>query len=372
MVNGLRLTPDRTGPGRHIEYVVQQWSRMTLPFDRVVLLTREPAAVEDLGSVTPVDIRSFAGRLPALVWEQVALPVRARGAAVLFCPAYTAPLLHRGPMVVANHGIYEALPGEFSRLDRLRTVPLFRASAHRAGRVIANSKPTRDDLVRYFGLPADSIDVIHPAPHDVFFRDHPPEAIAAEVERALGEQAPYLLFVGKLAKRRNIPNLVEAFARVRAADGDIEQRLLIVGPNTTDLDVAGLAGRHGVADAVTYIPYREPDELALLYAGADAFVLPTVYEGISQTMFEAMASGAPVLTVDHPTLDEGGGGAVLSVPEPSVEHLADGLRRIMTDPALRADLSARGREHAAGFSWTKVAESTAAILDRVGAEADAR
>jgi glycosyltransferase involved in cell wall biosynthesis len=105
--------------------------------------------------------------------------------------------------------------------------------------------------------------------------------------------------------------------------------------------------------------------LAKLYAGADAYVLPTTHEGISQTMFEAMASGTPVLSVEHPALKEGGGDAVLALPTPSVENLAKGLTTLLTNPDLRAEYSRKGRERAARFSWSNTAKETMEILDKM-------
>ena len=131
------------------------------------------------------------------------------------------------------------------------------------------------------------------------------------------------------------------------------------------LDVTGVAREHGVADLVTYLPHLDQEALALLYAGADAFVLPTTYEGISQTMFEAMASGTAVLTVEHPTLEEGAGDTVLALRTPSVVELVDGMRRLLEDEQLRESLVKHGRSRAREFSWTATARSTVEILDGV-------
>ena len=371
VVNALRVLGKPTGPGRHIEFLVQQWSRMSVPFDRIVVMSPGVPQISLMGAQTAIDFRTVARGWPKLAWEQVALPVAARGAAMMFCPTYTGPLLHRGPMVVANHGIYESVPGEFSWWSRLRATPLNRGSARRAARVIANSLSTRNDIVRHFGIPEAEIDLVYPAGHDLFFQSYPPEEIAAEVARALGEPAPYVIFMGKLAKRRHVPNLIRAFALVRR-EARLPHHLLIIGPNTTETPVDQVAAEAGVSDAVKYIPYLEQLPLAKLCAGADLYVLPTTYEGISQTMFEAMASGTAVLTVEHPTLAEGAADAAYAMPTPSVEDLARGLTALLTNPGLRAEYARRGRERARRFSWRSAAEQTMAILDRYARPADLR
>lgn len=371
VINGLRLVGNRTAMGRYIEYLAAHWRRMDIPFDRVVLMSPKEISLEhpDPCGRTEIVLRSFGGRSPLWVWEQYLLPRAARGAAILFCPSYTCPLFYRDRVVVANHGIYDRLTDEFSWWSRLRTTPLFRLSARRADRVIANSETTKADLIRYFNIQDFQIDVIYPAASDVFFDSNDNESIAQEVIRALGRKLPYILFVGKLSKRRNVPNLIEAFSRTRRSE-NLPHHLLIIGPNTASIPVSELTARHGVSKFVTYLPYLEQAQLARLYAGADLFVLPTIYEGISWTMLEAMASGTAVLTVDHPTLREGAGDAVFSMPTPSVDDLVKGLTCLLTDRSLRATYEQKGRERAKRFSWETVARQTMQILDREAAASD--
>ncbi len=369
VVNALRMSEQRTGQGRHIEFIAQQWSRMSLPFDRVVLMSPGALQLDGLGSTTEIELNTFEGQSGPALWEQVHLPRQARGAAMLFCPSYTCPLLHRGPIVLAVHGIYEAIPAEFPRLARIRATTINRLSCQRADRVIANSRATKDDLTRFFHVDPGKMDTIYPAAHDFYFEHHASADIEAEVVRAFGHTTPYVIFVGKLAKRRHIPNLIEAFAIARKRAG-LPHHLLIVGPNTSGIPLAELAQAHGLQDVVVHQPYVDLVPLARLYQGADLYALPTIYEGISQTMFEAMASGTAVLTVDHPTLVEGGADAVLSMPTPSVEDLADGLTRLLTDGDLRKSYAMRGRARAQRFSWGTVARDTLSILDRVARAAD--
>jgi len=371
VVNGLRLAGARTAMGRYIEAMAREWSHRDTPFTRIRVMAPTDGLLADIGVATPLEVHYFADRRTAVLWEQLSLPRRARGCSLLFCPAYTAPLAFGGPIVVANHGIYERLPDEFSRLHRLRASPLHRLSARRARRVIANSRQTKTDLEDFFGLASERIDVVYPAASAAFSENHDPAEVAAEGRRTLGGDWPYLIFVGKLARRRNVPNLIEAFAIVQR-ELDLPHRLLIVGPNTGAVPVAELATRSGLDGRVVYLPHLEQRPLALLYAGATAFVLPTTYEGISHTMFEAMASGTPVLTVDHPTLAEGAGDSALALPSPSVPDLVHGLRTLLSDESLREELSRRGRERAKAFSWARAAEETMEILDRVAAPADRR
>lgn len=347
---------------RYIERMVSWWSRLPGPFDRIVVVSPAELAFSGLGDAVPVEVVVVASSWPLLAWEQLALPAAARGGAMLFCPSYTCPLTTSTRLVVANHGIYEAVPEEFSRWARFRTTPLYGLSAHRAGRVIVNSRQTATDLSRFLKVPAKKIDVVYPAAAEVFFEKHEPAECRAEVARVLGAMAPFVLFVGKLARRRNVPNLLEAFARA-VGEHQLPHHLVIVGPDTSGVSVPNLASAHGVADRVHWVPHMDHEPLARLYAQAELFALPTTYEGISWTMFEAMASGTPVLTVPHPTLEEGAGDAAYTVPTPSVADLETGLIALLSDTDLRRDLAARGRARAERFSWQHAASETMTILD---------
>src|SRR5262249_32441016 len=161
-----------------------------------------------------------------------------RGAALLLS-AYTCPLARRGPTVVCNYGIIDAVANTFSIWQRLRSTPINRASAQHADRVIANSQLVREDIGQYYGIERHKIDVVLPGPAPLFFERHPEDQVLPEAAAILGS-APYILFVGKMSRRRHIPNLVAAFATVRQ-DLGIPHHLLLVGPNSSGIHVDKLA-----------------------------------------------------------------------------------------------------------------------------------
>ena len=240
-------------------------------------------------------------------------------------------------------------PRSFAWLNGCAPLPSTFSSARRADHVIANSSwATKSDLIKFFGVPEEKLSVVLPAASDLCWEKYTPEQIRDEVVRNLGADVPYVVFVGKMAKRRHVPNLIEAFARVKKAHS-LPHRLLIVGPNTSDLPLDQLIDTAGGADVVRWTKHLEMLPLAKIYAGAQVYTLPTTYEGISQTMFEAMASGAAVLTVEHPVLAEGGGNAVLAVATPSVNDLAAGLEKLLLDKQYRLGSGVPGARERAGL-----------------------
>jgi glycosyltransferase involved in cell wall biosynthesis len=361
-VDASRLVGVRTGVARYLEYMLRYWSTSEIPFDRVELLS--PAPLQDVPESDAFRQRVMPSRGPGSWWQLTRLAPKASELNVLFAP-YAIPPGYRGRSVVSNMGILagpNAVPG-FRARGRLWH---FGHSARRADAVIANSAATKDDIVRYFGAAPEKVTVIWPGVDDAF---RPPRAgeherIAQAAERVLGERAPYVLFVGKLSVRRNVPALLEAFALMRAELPDL--RLLFVGPNTWNIPFEETAARLNLNGSVKHVKHLDQPTLAELYRGARAFALPTEKEGFSATILEAMASACPVVTLDHPALSEAGlDKAAMLVPDARPDTLAEALTRLVGDDALRDEVGERGRVRATDFSWEQTARKTIELTAEV-------
>jgi glycosyltransferase involved in cell wall biosynthesis len=307
----------------------------------------------------PRDPRFVARVLPGgrggLAWQQRRLRPASKGVDVLFAP-YAAPLGARAPVVIANLGIYEgdlAIPGWRARMRSWH----FARSARSAAAVIANSASTRRELERHYGVPQERVTVVWPGVDERFA----PEAPEGQVRGGNGSLGSYLLFVGKLSHRRHVPEVLEALAEVRRARADV--RLVVVGPDTSGVGVPARAAALGLGDAVTYLPHVEQDELAELYRGAAAFVLPTEAEGFSFTIPEALASGTPVVTLRHDALVEAGlEGAVVALPDADPGGIARAVLAVLDDPQHAARLREAGLGAVRRLSWAENARRTMDVL----------
>jgi glycosyltransferase involved in cell wall biosynthesis len=371
-VDGHRAAGGRVGVGRTLEYVLRSWSGRTLPFDEVRVFS--PCALADLSVDGRLTVDVVPARGPGIWWQLTRLRSRAAATDALFA-YYTLPPGLSGPSVVANLGIYEgefALPGWRARARSWQHA----RSAHRADGVIAVARSTKADMVNFYGVPPEKIAVVWPGADERFrpARKDEGEAIARTVDSVLGEQAPFLLFVGKLSLRRNVPNLLEAFGRVAADRPDL--RLLLVGPNSTQMDLDATLARLGIGAAVRHVEHLDQDALALLYRGALAFLMPTEREGWSQTTLEALLSGCPVMVLKGASLgvldyidertDAAREEAVLEALDPGPDALAAALRRLAEDGALRDRLREGGPECAAAFpTWDQHADEVMDILAQV-------
>ncbi len=357
-----RLAGKRTGVGRYLEYLLNSWAGQPSPFDQVRLFS--PAPIEGLPDDSRLSLRVEPSGGGGIGWQLARLRPKAAELDVMYAP-YTLPPGYRGRSVVANLGILEGphrLPGLWARAYSWH----FAYSARHADAVIVNSEASMSDLERYLGVDRDKVTVIWPGVDSSFRPAAAGEQgqVDAAVERHLGEPADYFLFVGKLSARRHVPELLEGFASVVADHPHL--RLLLAGPNSGDVPLEAIISELGIADRVRHVEHVEHDDLALLYRGARAFVLPTVQESFPTTALEALASGCPVITVAYPAIREAGlVDDVVALPDADAATLAGALRRMVEDEELHRTLSERGPGRAAGFGWDETARKTMEVLERV-------
>ncbi|HYZ81553.1 MAG TPA: glycosyltransferase family 1 protein [Solirubrobacteraceae bacterium] len=292
-------------------------------------------------------------RALAQSWEQLALPAQAArlGAALVFSPANLAPLAWPRNVVVVHDAAVLREPAAYSRAYRLWHERVGLAAARRAIAVIAVSQFTRRELIELAGLDPSRVRVI-PGGVDPRFT---PEVDAASVARRLGLERPYVLTIATADRRKNVDTLAPVAAAL-ATEG-IE--MVWAGDRRPYFQAATAAS--GVR-AVGYVPEAD---LAGLYAGARAFVLPSRYEGFGLTCLEAMACGTPVVAANRAALPETCGAAALLVDPDDPAALADAVVTAARGDAVRGQLRAAGLRRAAQFTWDRTATQVDALLSEL-------
>jgi glycosyltransferase involved in cell wall biosynthesis len=226
----------------------------------------------------------------------------------------------------------------------------FRIALREAAVLCANSEATKRRLVREYGIDADRVAITPLAP-----LVSPGHSQDATVLGRHGIRDPYVLHVGTLEPRKNQAALVRAFAAARL----VEHQLVCAGvPGWGAEEIQAAIASSGKADRIVVTGRVSDDELAALYASADAFAFPSVYEGFGMPLVEALAYGLPAVTSNDEALRELGADAVITIDPSDEAGFARALIRICTDDELRSELRAAGRARAAHYTWKACAEAT--------------
>lgn len=301
-------------------------------------------------------------------WEQLLAPFLLRVARpdVFHGVLNIAPLLCPTPSVITIHDLaFLSFPQTFRRVNRTYLTWATRASARGAARILAVSEFTKREIVRLLGIAPERIVVTYDACDSRFAPPEPERLAAFRARKGLPDR--FILFVSTLEPRKNIPTLLDAYARIAGAT---DAPLLIGGgkgwlyePIFARLEALGLG------DRVRMVGFIDADELPLWYAAATVFTMPSLYEGFGMPLLEAMACGTPVVASSSSSLPEVVGDAGLLAPPTDADALGAAILRLLNDADLRADLRERGLRQARRFSWAETAERTLrAYEDAAGAQ----
>ncbi len=224
-----------------------------------------------------------------------------------------------------------------------------------ADRVIAISEHTRRRALDWFGLPPEKASTIHLAvDHTRFVPARSPAPANAQ---------PYFLCLGNSRPYKNLPVALRAFARV--AHDRSEVRLVVAGRGDSTGELQALARELGISDRVSFEALPPHERLLTLLHGAVALVFPSLIEGFGLPVLEAMAAGCPAIISTCPTLTEIAGGAALASPAHDPDAFAVAMRRVLDDEPVRLECRRRGLERAAAFTWTRTAQATLAVYERL-------
>jgi glycosyltransferase involved in cell wall biosynthesis len=376
-INALFYQHPASGSGQYLSHLLHALAEVDQR-NEYILFGPKPLPQRNTGSLQPPfpyqvkAVPNFAARnenLEKVMWEQWTGPATAHkaGMDIFHVPHFAAPLFPHTPTVVTIHDVIPLrLPLYRAGTKVGAYIRLVARAAHSATLVITVSQHAKQDMIDALRLPAERIRVIYEAAGDEYRPVTDPDMLAAARKRyGLGER--YIFYLGGLDQRKNVPQLVRAFAHLYPQLNDPNLQLFISGnpdkqQGSLFPDPRPVAADLGMSGQIIYRFVEEEDKPAI-YSGASLFVFPSLYEGFGLDPLEAMSCGAPVVCSNRTSLPEVVGDAAISVDPDNLPALVEAMRRVLTDAELEADLRARSLQRAAQFSWRKTANETVAAYE---------
>jgi glycosyltransferase involved in cell wall biosynthesis len=373
-VNVHLLSTTHTGIQHYIRALIPEL--VTQAVSHEVVLYGEPAqlSLSSDGRLRWVaasrPLRSGAQRV---LWEQLILPrlLRRDGVRVFFSPAFILPILWGGAGVVTVHDLnFEISPETIHPIRRAYLRRITRWSVHRARKVIAISQSTASDIARLYRVSGEKLAVI-PYGLDAIFTPENARAWEPMARSRYSLPQRFLLFVGTLEPRKNLPRLLEAMALARR-QANLPPLVLVGAPGWQHERILAQARQQGIEDHIVFAGYIPREHLPGVYAAASALLYPSLYEGFGLPPLEAMGCGTPVLASNTSAMPEVIGDGGLLVDPRDVQAIAEGILRITQDERLRHQMVERGLELARRFRWNEAARRTLRAIDEACSPSSAR
>jgi glycosyltransferase involved in cell wall biosynthesis len=292
------------------------------------------------------------------LWSQTFLPLylykkKALGEKidVFFSPAHYAPRFCPIASVVTVHDLsYFYYPEEFLKKDLYQLKNWTKYSVKNAKKVIAVSATTKKDLIKFYQLPEEKIEVIY-------------NGGPRHIKKLKLTKSKFILFVGTLQPRKNLITLIAAFNLFYKQNPEF--KLVIAGKKGWLYEnIFHHVKELRLEKQVIFTGYISEEELISYYKNAFCFVLPSFYEGFGIPLLEAMSFNCPVISSSSSSLPEVGGNACLYFNPKSVNDLLKKMKMIMENEKLRKELIKKGKERLKLFSWKTCAEKTLAVIKK--------
>lgn len=313
-----------------------------------------------------VDVCSPVWRI---FWEQLTLPrcLKKDSVELLHSMSFTSPLLRSTKTVVTVHDlVFKHYAATIPWSKRLYYWPIFVNSIRCATKIITLSESVRDELNQAFDLETHSLSIV-PAAAGQEFMNYSRGKEAQALERLCIER-PYILAVATLEPRKNLDIIIQAFSELKAEKA-LPHKLVLCGKNgwLSERTLNVMGPQKGDTD-IKWTGYVDQTDMPALYAGAELFLFPSIYEGFGFPPLEAFACGTPVVASDIPVHREVcEQGALLANPH-SVGEWKEMICRTLYDPQMRSALVDKGFRRVEEFSWERTVKETLAVYHEAYAE----
>jgi len=283
---------------------------------------------------------------------------------------YTSPPFTPCPVVNTIHDLsFEHLPETFKRRSWRQMRLTIRRSAQSAAHILTDCDFARDDILKTYGIAPERVTAV-PLAAAVRFSPVRDERELDRVRNKYGINGKYILTVGSIQPRKNIPRLIRAYSML-CSERNLEPlpKLVVVGKRGWLYeDTLATAESSTVRDRIILTGYVDDKDLPALYSAASCFVYPSYFEGFGIPPLEAMRCGTPTITGDRTCFPEIIGDAGLMVDPFDERAIMRGIARVLTEQTLRDELIEKGLERANSYDWLKTARQTLDVYESVHAD----
>lgn len=354
----------RVGSGQYTYNLLKNWTAESKDEFRI-FLKKTPNS--DLPQ--PTTNWKYIIPKPSAPWLKFSLPInlsmKHRDLNVFFSPAHYSPPLLPCPLVVTIHDIaYEYFPDQFLKDDLYKLRNWTKQSIKKAAKIIAVSESTKKDIIKFYDVDKNKIAVVHNGyDKNRFHKQVKPNK---SVLSSLGVSSDkYLLYVGTIQPRKNVLKLVQAF-HILKKNNEYKGKLVIAGnPGwMSDKIIKGIRSSEYINDIIIS-GYVAQNDLPTLYKSADAFILPSLYEGFGIPILESMACGTPVAVSNNSSLPEvvGNAGELFDPNDP--QDISKAILKVLKNPR---SYTQKGYKLITNFSWEKTAKLTLKALKSTALE----
>lgn len=274
---------------------------------------------------------------------------------------YIVPPRVKGKIITTIHDMtYLRFPETMDRRNLTRITKDIRSSVARSNHILAVSEFSKQEIIELLKVEPEKISVVYNAP------SVPAERVSANVlAERYSVQSPYLLYVGTIEPRKNLARLIRAYEQLRDESNFSHQLVLAGGNGWGTEEVHRTAQESKYTKDIIFTGYISGAEKSALYAGAAAFLFPSLYEGFGIPPLEAMRFGCPVVCADAASLPEVVGEAAVLVDPMNTASISRGIWRVLSDVDYAARLSALGSDQVEKFTWEASAQKLTEICRRV-------
>lgn len=286
----------------------------------------------------------------------------------IFHTQYILPLFwpRRTKIITHIHDVsFRAYPKLINKTDRLFLSLLIPRSLRKASFIITPSQFTKNEIIKYYGINAGKITVIPNAIGEEFLEDTIKNLTSEQsLKKKYHLPEKFILYVGTLQPRKNIPFLIEVFTRLQArfrkdGPGILDAKLVLVGNQSgrrIDKRITEVISEKNLEDSVVFPGFIDQNDLPRVIRMADIFVFPSLYEGFGIPVLEAMSQNVPVAASDIPSLRETASDAVIYFDPANIANCEKKLYTLIIDQNQKETLTRRGNERMRLFSWEKSAK----------------